>query len=221
MNFLINFKDKLFCQNNSVLNFLLIDLQYKYIHIKKFKNNQNELITFNFFFFYKIKLLKLFFLFFSKNNINKIVFSTIKNKIFILGLNILNINYKNFFFNQNKSIFNISNKQIIDKNFSKDASFEKSKKNIKNIKISFLYYLKLVKKYINTNNADRVFIFLLKNKNFTFFFNLLFFFKYLIKELNISFFFINFYLNKNLKFKKIKSIKKRLLKKYVSNIQVY
>lgn len=135
----------------------------------------------------------------------------------IIGINIANINFKNFFINKNKIILKLSNKQIIEKNINNDAALEKSKKNLKNIKFAFLYFLKIIKKNLITKNN----IFLLKNKNFFFFFNIMFFLKNLLKELQISYFLFNFFLNKNNRFKGIKSIKKRLKKKNITSIKVY
>jgi len=135
----------------------------------------------------------------------------------IIGINTYNINFKHFFINKNKILLKVSNKQIIDKNINSDATLEKSKKNLKNIKFAFLYFLKLIKKNLLTKNN----IFLVKNKNFIFYFNAMFFLKNLLKELQISYFLFNFVVNKNNRFKKLKSIKKRLKKKNVTSIKIY
>lgn len=140
-------------------------------------------------------------------------------KLLFFGLNLQNLNFKYFSFTQNKNNFGFSNKQAI-KILMPDNNFKKTHKNLKSIKMTFLYFLKYCKNYFK-NSDNNLNFFYFKNLNFFFFFNLYFFFKTLLNDLFLNFLFFQPIFSNNLNYKKKKSIKKRLNKKNLSNIKVF
>jgi hypothetical protein len=203
------------------------------LSIKRNSTYQNKFLFFlkNHFFFSKLKLnsfVLILFFFFLKlsyyvNNNNNLNLNLINSKntfssFFYLGVNLKFQNFKYYAFNSKKMISSFSNIQII-KNFLnlKDESF--NKKNLKFLKMSFIYFFKYMKNIINFDLNNNFFY--LKNLNFFFFYNLYFFFKFLILNYKINFFFFKPNINNNLNFKKLRSIKKRLKKKNVTGIKPY